>query len=500
MAEKIKEKIDPPNDSPHESTNEVDEYPYTVFSTSEKYMIAGVCGILGFWSAISGNIYYPIIFIMEKQFHVTEEMANVSVVMFFILQATAPMVTASIADQMGRKPVVLWCCFIYVVACVCLAVSNKYGLILFLRCVQAAGIAPVVAVNSGVCADLATRANRGSLLGFTSSIQLFAQAIGSLIGGLLTSGFGSWRAVFWFLAIGCGATAVLSFFLLPETNRTIVGNASIVPAKFINRSPLWLIPHFKRKQTNDMPTLAEKRHATLAQKLLDVPVIVHHKEIWPMLITAGLHFTCWTMMCASLSTTLQSKYGYPVRKVGLCFIAPGVASSIGSVVSGRLLDYFYKIGARKHKEKIAELDQAEPPEMDIFKVRIPMLFPCGWVFLAGLLVFGWCLDKHTSLAGILIGAVLTSCVNSPFVSVSTNLLADLYPTKTSTSTACVNLVRCLMAGCGIAALSRMQSSLTIGGCFTLLSGLCMVSQILIYVVMKRGNCWRNDRHAKHNIQ
>lgn len=504
----IEEEVEDQEDQDHPvvtRTRLVVEYPHSIFNNSEKYTIALICGISGFWSAVSANIYYPIIYTIEQKFHVTEELANVSVVLYFVFQGIAPMFTASIADAIGRKPVVLACCVIYVVACVCLAVSNTYGLILFLRCVQAAGIAPVIAINSGVCADLATRATRGSLIGFTSGIQLLAQALGALIGGLLASGFNSWRSIFWFLAIGCGVTAVVSFFFLPETKRTIVGNGSIPPKKFINKSPLWLIPHYKKKLTNDLPTLeAKDKSQTLLSKLFDVPVIASNKEIFMVLFPCSLYFTSWSMMFTSLSTTLQTKRHYSVQRVGLCFLAPGIAGSMGSFMSGRLLDLYYRHYHAKYQKAIEKYQAskedptAKKPEFNIFQCRLSMLFPCGCLFSSGLLIFGWCLDTDQPLAAILIGTFMASLVNSPFVSVSTNLLADLYPSKTSTSTATVNLFRCLIAACGVSALSKMQLALTIGGCFTLMAGFCMLSLIPLYVVMWKGSQWVRKRQQKED--
>ncbi|GMM33038.1 cation transporter [Saccharomycopsis crataegensis] len=495
------------------------EYPYTVFNLREKYMIAIICGISGFWSAVSNNIYFPIIYTIENKFHVTEELANVSVVLYFLLQGIAPMFSASMADSIGRKPVVIFCCGVFVIACACIGDSNVYWLILVLRCVQAAGIAPVIAINSGICADLAPRSKRASLIGFTSGIQLLAQSIGALLGGVLASGFHSWRAIFWFLSIGGGVTMILSFFILPETKRSIVGNGSIPPKKFINKSPIWLVPHFKKKLTNDIETLELNTAQSLLSKLFDVPKIVTNIDVICVLIPASFYYTTWTMMFTSLSTTLQEVRGYSVLRVGLCFLAPGIAGTIGSFANGKILDWYYKKCHQKYREQLSEWEAKygndssssnsmihddtnvipAKPQFSIFKVRLAMLFPCSILFISGLLIFSWCLEKNAPLAPVLIGTFLTSLVNAPYVGSSMNLLADMYPDKTSTGAACVNLSRCLMAACGVAALSRMQDAMGIGGCFTLMAGFCGLSLIPLWIVTCHGQRWLDERIEKERL-
>lgn len=483
------------------SVVETKEPPYSVYNEREKLLIAFVCGISGFWSAISANIYYPILVIMQQKFNVSEEMSNIAVVLYFIFQGITPMFTATIADSIGRKPVVLFCCALYIIACACIGVSDAYWLILVLRCIQSAGISPVVAINSGVCADLATKAHRGSLIGFTAGIQLIATGIGSLLGGVLVSGFNSWRAIFWFLAIGCGVSMIASLFILPETKRTIVGNGSIPPKNFINKSPLFLIPHFKKKLTCDMSTLEQTKPQSMISKMFDVPVIMTRPEVFMTLIPSGLFFLSWSMMLTTLSTQLQIRKGYSILHVGICFLAPGVAASLGAICSGRIIDWYFKSYNAELKRRIEQWKNLEnasgirKPRYDVFRCRLPILFPMAFACCIGYLIFGWCMDTNQPLAPILIGSFIGTLCNSGFISVATNLMADLFPEKTSTSTACVNLTRCLLSAVGIAVLSRMENSMTVGGTYTFLSAICGLGMVSLWVVMKKGTAWIDQREA-----
>lgn len=50
-----------------------------------------------------------------------------------------------------------------------------------LRCLQATGISPVVAIDSDMMGDINTRAKRGAYVGYTSGCQVLGSAFGALV-------------------------------------------------------------------------------------------------------------------------------------------------------------------------------------------------------------------------------------------------------------------------------------------------------------------------------
>ena len=145
--------------------------------------------------------------VIEKEFHITEEQVNITVVVYFILQGLSPTIMGGFADSLGRRPVVLTSVLTYCAACIGLARARTYTQIVALRCLQAAGIAPVIAINNGIMGDVTTKAERGGYVGYVSGIQVIGGALGALIGALLAARW-DWRAIFWFLAIGSGISSI----------------------------------------------------------------------------------------------------------------------------------------------------------------------------------------------------------------------------------------------------------------------------------------------------
>jgi len=74
-----------------------------------------------------------------------------------------------LADTAGRRPAFIIGFIIYIAACIGIAVQDSFAGLLVLRCVQSAGSSGVVALSSGVVADISTTAERGKYMGLVTS-------------------------------------------------------------------------------------------------------------------------------------------------------------------------------------------------------------------------------------------------------------------------------------------------------------------------------------------
>jgi MFS family permease len=103
-----------------------------------------------------------------------------------ILQGLAPTVMGDLADMAGRRPVYFLCFVIYIAACIGIASCQNYVSLLVLRCLQSAGGAATIALGSGVVADIATSAERGTFMGYVTSGPMVAPALGPILVGRAT--------------------------------------------------------------------------------------------------------------------------------------------------------------------------------------------------------------------------------------------------------------------------------------------------------------------------
>lgn len=480
--------------------------PFSVFSSNEKYLIVLLCCVLSFWAAVSGPIFFPALPVIKEQFNISEELSNVAVVLYFLLQGLAPMISCSLSDKHGRRPIIIACGLIYIVANIGLAVCQSFGALLFLRCLQSAGISPMFPISSALVGDVVERHERGRYVGLQSGVPLIGNAIGGLIGGLLVQRFG-WRGIFWFLAIGAGVSVIAIITLLPETKRTLVGNGSVRPKSMINKSLIWEIPRFKKKLNSPkLETVMEELDIGIWQRIGEAPKLLTKPEVFLVLIPTSIFYTTWTMLMTTMTNTLTNKYHYSVFRVGLCYLAPGIAGVTSSLICGRIIDWVYaryKKNLDKEIKAYTILNDEEKqlkgnnntkPEYNAFKARLPCAIPFAILCSCGFLVFGWCIGTKQPLVAVIIGIFIATACVTPFISIPVAMFVDLYPLKAATSIACINLGRCGLAACGVAALDRMQKSLTTGGVYTLMVAFGCISLVPFCVVIAHGKKWYDKRN------
>lgn len=158
------------------TNTKVAEPPYTIFDLWRRYLLMSLLSLIGIWSAISNSIYFPAIPTLEREFDVSSEAINLTMVAYLVLQGLAPTLVSNFADTYGRRPMVLIAFCVYIGANIGLAVCNTYWLLVFLRCVQAGGIAQVIAINSGIAGDVCV----GPLLVLCLGCSLWARRLALL--------------------------------------------------------------------------------------------------------------------------------------------------------------------------------------------------------------------------------------------------------------------------------------------------------------------------------
>ena len=479
------------------------ESVYSYFNHNYKLLLVVQCAFTGFYSSIAGAIYYPVLSIIEKEFHINEEQVNITVVVYFLFQGVAPSIMGGLADSLGRRPVVLSSIMLYFVACIGLARSNSYSQILGLRCLQAAGISPVIAVNSGIMGDITTKAERGGYVGYVSGFQVIGTALGALIGALLANRWG-WRSIFWFLVIGSGVCLFCSFIILTETKRTIVGNGSVTPTSKVNYAPVLRVKPVRNMLHLDRPE-RESLEPRVKINFLAPLDVLKNARLNILLYIAGIQYATYTTHQTALSTVLSTKYNMKVLDIGLCYLPTGLCTMTTVVTAGRYLNWFYRRESKKHRawlhdqikqiaaeRKITEEEAKEITDNDpkyIFNL-IEVRLKAGFVTLVlssiGYIAYGWCLDVKAPLPAVLVCSGFASLFSNCILTFSTTTMVDLFPSKGSTATGCLNLYRCSLSAIFIGCLSRMAKAMNYGGVFTLMGGVNILSSFLLFYLTRHG--------------
>lgn len=80
------------------------------------------------------------------------------------------------------------------------------------------------------------------------------------------------------------------------------------------------------------------------------------------------------------------------------------------------------------------------------------------------------------------------------------LLVDLYPESPATVTASLNVCRCSMSAAGTAIIQFMIDAMGLGWSFTLLGLVLLALSPLLWVVIKSGPKWREQRYVRQDKQ
>ena len=494
------------------------EDDYTILTHKERLTLALFLSMIGFCSAMSMPIYWTALPQLEMAFHTTEERINFTVTAYLCFQAVAPLFVSSLSDVYGRRPVILICILGGVVTNVGLAVSRTYWLMIFLRCVLASFLAPLISITSACVGDFTTRRNRGGLTALTSGFTLIGQGIAPFLGAVMATAW-KWPAIFWFSAALQGVILTIAFLMVPETHRAFVGNLSVIPKNPIHRAPILML--FKDRLVKFDETLVEKN---LNQYAPWKPLLLISRiQVFYILLPSSILFSIWTISQTSMTVHLSKYYHYSTLDIGLCFFAPGVATVAGTLLSGKLLDKLYKKKKELYNQKYAailenynkelldhhhhhhrhhhhensnedsnedkfeELEMQEIPPFNILYVRLYYIPYAAIIVCLAAIVFGWCLQHVIKLPVILVMSFLITFFCMFPLNITATVLVDMFPEISGGATALNNLFRCGMSAIFVSCLDKMEVSMSLGGTYTFMGGIGLLFSCLIVLLILKSD-------------
>ncbi len=193
-----------------------DEAPlYSVFSRKTKIFVIFLTIFAALFSPLSSFLYLPAITPIAESYGRSLAQLNLTVTVFQIMQALAPLFFGDLSDQIGRRPVYVLMFTIYLGANIGLALQNDYAALMVLRALQSTGSSATIAIGNAVMADVTTAAERGGYITAVQASVQFAPALAPALGGVLIQ-YEGWRSCFYFLAIAAGVFLIVYVPFAPE--------------------------------------------------------------------------------------------------------------------------------------------------------------------------------------------------------------------------------------------------------------------------------------------
>ncbi|KAL1882963.1 hypothetical protein Daus18300_000601 [Diaporthe australafricana] len=482
--------------------------PFSSFTSVEKTAIVFGATMAAFFSPLTGQIYFPALNVVAREFNVSSSQINLTVTTYMIFQGITPMFVGGFADTAGRRPAYVICFVIYILANEGVAVCTTYAQLLVLRCFQSAGIATTVALSQAVLADTITSGERGSYIGITILPIVLAPSLGPVLGGLLAQYLG-WRSIFWFLTILAAVMLVLMLSVFPETCRKLVGDGSIRPHPVYRT--LWQVIKDSRrkkeaKRSGDREALRRIETATSRKsrpKLkinlgnpFDSLTMLFEPLLGVLLGYSAIVFAGFYAIATVMPSQFERLYGFDDVRIGLMYLPMAGGSVVSAFVVGPAINWNYRRHATRLGMPLTKGRQDDLTSFPVERARIEVGLPLLALATAVVFAWGWALEYGAPIAVPCVLLFLMGVGMVGYSNASSVLIVDMYPTKAGAATAANNLTRCLLGAAATGAVSPMIEAIGIGWTFTIIGFLYLAGAPLLLLIMRNGIHWRGKIRAK----
>ncbi|KAG8529167.1 uncharacterized protein KY384_005802 [Bacidia gigantensis] len=341
---------EPKGDSDPATTMAEQPTSYSAFNGTQKLLLAYAASISATFSGLASFIYYPAISALARDLHTSTAKINFTITSYLVVAGLAPSILGDMADRIGRRPISLLAMLLFLGANIGLAIQHSYSALVALRCLQSAGASSTIALAYGIISDISTPAERGSYMGILMGFTNAAPSLGPVLGGVLAEKL-TWHWVFWLLTVLSGVHLFALSVFLPETSRKLVGDGSWAPQQWMNKSFASVM--FSRKPRR--PVSEQKAQISVPNPFHCLVALVNRHNFMIILV-GGIQYTIFGCLAASLSVQMIDIYSLNYLTAGLVYLPSGVGGIVAAYLTGRLLDYEYRLTARKHGLPVKKAD------------------------------------------------------------------------------------------------------------------------------------------------
>ncbi|KAK9234362.1 major facilitator superfamily domain-containing protein [Lipomyces kononenkoae] len=325
--------------------------------------VALLCFAVAFGSAVvTGDLQG-----VADHFHVSLEVAILTVTLFVIGFGVGPMAFAPASELWGRQIVYITTLGVAVVFIIPCAVAQNIGTLLISRLIDGIAFSAPMTLVGGTLADIWKTEERGTAMAAFSAAPFLGPCIGPIIGGFIGDTV-DWRWIYYVMLIFTGAVYALVCFTIPET----------YAPEILKRRAKKL-----RKETGDNSyvTDLERSPRPLGQMIavnLYRPIVLLFGELIVFLITIYMSviYGLLYMFFFAYPVVFGEGKNFKNGPVGLMFIP----IAVGVIVSALIAPFVN----RHYVRMVAKYNGRPPAEVRL----IPMMFAC-WAIPIGLFIFAW---------------------------------------------------------------------------------------------------------------
>ncbi|MGI9395578.1 MAG: multidrug effflux MFS transporter [Boseongicola sp.] len=245
--------------------------------------------------AMNMSAFLPSLPGMTDYFSTDYEIMQLSVSLYLAITAGLQLVIGPFSDRYGRRPVVLACVAIFIIATVGCIYAETIEVFLAFRMLQGS-VAVGLVISRAIVRDMVPQDEAASMIGYVTMGMAFVPMIAPAIGGVLDQAFG-WQATFWFLVLAGLAVLVLCVFDLGET--------------------------------------ASGEGKSFASQVRDYPELFASRRFWGYVFCAAFASGAFFAFLGGAPFVASEVYGLSTFWSGVGFGVPAIGYAIGNGISGR---------------------------------------------------------------------------------------------------------------------------------------------------------------------
>lgn len=264
-------------------------------------LIVYLVSLAAFLGPFTQTIYTPILPEVTKDFGTSSFLVNLTISIFTLFLALMQIVYGPLTDTKGRRNVILFGIFVYMLASLGGFFSHSIYMLLIFRAIQAIGIAAGSVVAATVIGDLFEGKERGKAMGTFQMMVALGPVIGPIVGGFIGGRF-NFHAVFLVLVVVGVIIFICNFIFLKETKPETVA-----------------IERFE---------------------LRDFAAILKNRIGLSIILLGFIQYYALYNFLVFLPSILSERYQLPAEQKGMVFLSMSLFIVVGSFLGGRIQGRF----------------------------------------------------------------------------------------------------------------------------------------------------------------
>jgi multidrug resistance protein len=414
--------------------------------------------------------------------------------MYMLSMAIFPLWWSSFSETLGRRSIYLTSFTFYTIWNIASAVSSSIGILIVMRILSGGCAASVQAVGAGTIADIWEVRERGRAMGIFYLGPLLGPLVAPIVGGALSQAWG-WRSTQWFQVIYGGILCVTLLFFLPETLPRKIPPPPSIPASEVETKHHIDLSRISTRQSVQVQTRRYVR--ILSRCIIDPLSVLLYLRFPAVLITvylASVTFGSLYVLNISIQQTFSgAPYNFTVIILGLLYIPNSLGYVAASIIGGRWADYIMHREARAAGRYDASGRLIFRPE-DRMRENAwiaAVLYP------GALIWYGWSAEKGVIWIVPMVANFFFGLGSMIIFAVSTTMLTEFMPKRSSSGVAVNNFVRNIFSCVGGIVAQPLIDVIGNGWLFTGLGIICLASAcVVVWAMRKFGPRWRLSMDEK----